>query len=164
MTILLASGKTLAGIANDLSLSPETVSTYRAGILSSLGLKTTAEIIKFAIKEGLTGESIKWYQIIFRSLIYLNDPGDRKNRTSYVSFTIFYKSGKIRIACPVQADLTDEFIEPSVIVFLNELIPPGDTSLKLKLPLISADYPAAYAISGNEGYFEGTDYRNIPVV
>jgi two-component system, NarL family, invasion response regulator UvrY len=50
---LLGSGKTLSAIANELSLSPKTISTYRARILLKLGLNTTADIIKFAITEGL---------------------------------------------------------------------------------------------------------------
>ncbi len=50
---LLGSGKTLAMIAAELSLSPKTISTYRSRILLKLGLNTTADIIKFAIMEGL---------------------------------------------------------------------------------------------------------------
>jgi two-component system, NarL family, invasion response regulator UvrY len=50
---LLGSGKTLSMIANELSLSPKTISTYRARILLKLGLSTTADIIKFALTEGL---------------------------------------------------------------------------------------------------------------
>lgn len=50
---LLGAGKTLAMIADELSLSPKTISTYRARILLKLGLNTTADIIKFAITEGL---------------------------------------------------------------------------------------------------------------
>jgi two-component system invasion response regulator UvrY len=50
---LLAEGKTLSNIATDLSLSPKTISTYRERILSKLNLKTTSDIIRYAIKEGL---------------------------------------------------------------------------------------------------------------
>jgi two-component system, NarL family, invasion response regulator UvrY len=53
---LLASGKTLSGIAEELSLSPKTISTYRERILLKLNLKTTSEIIRYAFKEGLTNE------------------------------------------------------------------------------------------------------------
>jgi len=49
---LLASGMTLSGIAKELSLSPKTISTYRTRILSKLKLKTTSDIIRFAINEG----------------------------------------------------------------------------------------------------------------
>jgi DNA-binding NarL/FixJ family response regulator len=50
---LLAEGKTLSNIATDLSLSPKTISTYRERILAKLNLKTTSDIIRFALKEGL---------------------------------------------------------------------------------------------------------------
>lgn len=50
---LLAEGKTLSHIATDLSLSPKTISTYRERILAKLNLKTTSDIIRYAIKEGL---------------------------------------------------------------------------------------------------------------
>jgi two-component system invasion response regulator UvrY len=50
---LLASGKTLSGIADELSLSPKTISTYRERILEKLSLKSTSDIIRYAIKEGM---------------------------------------------------------------------------------------------------------------
>jgi len=50
---LLAAGMTLSGIAETLSLSPKTISTYRERILDKLKLKTTSDIIRFAIKEEL---------------------------------------------------------------------------------------------------------------
>lgn len=50
---LFAGGKTISTIADELSLSPKTISTYRERILTKLGLKTTSDIIRFAIKEGL---------------------------------------------------------------------------------------------------------------
>ncbi len=49
----LASGKSLKEIGEELSLSAKTISTYRERILDKLGLKSTAEIIRFAIQEGL---------------------------------------------------------------------------------------------------------------
>ena len=49
----LGSGKAIKEIGKDLSLSPKTISTYRERILDKLKLKTTAQIIRFAIKEGL---------------------------------------------------------------------------------------------------------------
>lgn len=51
---LLADGKTLSSIAEILSLSPKTISTYRERILVKLNLKTTAEIIRYAVDNGLT--------------------------------------------------------------------------------------------------------------
>jgi DNA-binding NarL/FixJ family response regulator len=52
---LLGLGKTVGSIANDLSLSVATVSTYRARILEKLDMKTTAELVRYAIQSGLTG-------------------------------------------------------------------------------------------------------------
>ncbi len=50
---LLSSGKTISSIGKELSLSPKTISTYRERILAKLNLKTTSDIIVYAIKEGL---------------------------------------------------------------------------------------------------------------
>jgi len=50
---LLATGKTVTEIANELSLSAKTVSTYRARILVKLNLRNTAEIIRYALEHGL---------------------------------------------------------------------------------------------------------------
>lgn len=50
---LIASGKTVSEIAEELSLSVPTISTYRARILEKLHMKTNAEITRFAIESGL---------------------------------------------------------------------------------------------------------------
>jgi len=50
---LIAEGKTVGDIALGLCLSVKTISTYRERILEKLCLKTTADIIRYAIKEGL---------------------------------------------------------------------------------------------------------------
>jgi len=50
---LLAAGKSVSEIAAQLSLSVKTVSTYRTRILEKLGLKTTAEIMHYALARGL---------------------------------------------------------------------------------------------------------------
>jgi DNA-binding NarL/FixJ family response regulator len=50
---LLGGGKTVSEIAEELFLSPKTVSTYRARTLEKLGLKNTAEIVQYALREGL---------------------------------------------------------------------------------------------------------------
>jgi DNA-binding NarL/FixJ family response regulator len=50
---MLASGKTGTEIANELTLSVKTISTYRARILEKLKMKNNAEITRYAIKEGL---------------------------------------------------------------------------------------------------------------
>lgn len=50
---MIASGKAVKEIAFDLKLSVKTVSTYRSRILVKLGLKTTAEVIRYAIQHQL---------------------------------------------------------------------------------------------------------------
>jgi DNA-binding NarL/FixJ family response regulator len=50
---LLASGKPISEIGQQLSLSPTTISTYRARILSKMNLKTNAELIRYALENGL---------------------------------------------------------------------------------------------------------------
>jgi DNA-binding NarL/FixJ family response regulator len=50
---LLASGSGASQIAAQLSLSAKTVSTYRARVLDKLNLKTTAALVRYAVKEGL---------------------------------------------------------------------------------------------------------------
>jgi two-component system, NarL family, invasion response regulator UvrY len=52
---LLAYGKTVGQIAEELSLSPKTISTYRERLLSKLRLKNTADLIRYSIMEGLKG-------------------------------------------------------------------------------------------------------------
>lgn len=50
---LIASGKTVGQIAAHLSLSVNTVSTYRARILEKTGLKTNAELMRYAVDHNL---------------------------------------------------------------------------------------------------------------
>lgn len=50
---MLASGKTVRQISDEIALSVKTVSTYRARILVKTGMKTTAELIRYAIEAGL---------------------------------------------------------------------------------------------------------------
>lgn len=50
---LLASGHKLNSIAEVLVVSPKTVSTYRSRIMEKLNLKTTAEIIRYALNNDL---------------------------------------------------------------------------------------------------------------
>lgn len=50
---LLADGLTTKKIATKLFISPHTVETHRQNILLKLGLKNTAELIKYAIQKGL---------------------------------------------------------------------------------------------------------------
>lgn len=50
---LIASGKTISEIAQQLFLSPNTISTYRARILEKLELKNNAELMRYAIRHQL---------------------------------------------------------------------------------------------------------------
>ncbi|MBE7472828.1 MAG: hypothetical protein DPW09_40310 [Anaerolineae bacterium] len=50
---LMASGKTLAEIAEELSLSAKTVSTYRTRLMEKLDLKSNAELMRYAIENRL---------------------------------------------------------------------------------------------------------------
>ena len=50
---MIASGKTVKEISEDLSLSVKTISTYRARILEKMKMKNIAELIRYAIKNGL---------------------------------------------------------------------------------------------------------------
>jgi two-component system invasion response regulator UvrY len=50
---MIASGKTVKDIADELSLSVKTVSTYRARILEKSGMKTNAELIRYALQSQL---------------------------------------------------------------------------------------------------------------
>ena len=51
--VLIASGHKLSEIAEQLSLSPKTVSVYRARLLEKIKLSTNAELTHYAIKNGL---------------------------------------------------------------------------------------------------------------
>lgn len=50
---LIASGKTVSEIAENLNLGVPTVSTYRARILEKLHMKNNAELTRHAIKQGI---------------------------------------------------------------------------------------------------------------
>ncbi len=50
---LIASGKTVGEIAEMLSLSDKTISTYRARLLEKMGMKTSAELTHYAIQNKL---------------------------------------------------------------------------------------------------------------
>jgi DNA-binding NarL/FixJ family response regulator len=52
---LIASGKTVTGIAEELSLSVNTVGTYRARILDKMRMNNNAELTHYAVKNGLVG-------------------------------------------------------------------------------------------------------------
>jgi DNA-binding NarL/FixJ family response regulator len=50
---LIGAGKAAREIASALKLSPKTVSTYRTRILEKLGLRTSAELIRYALQHQL---------------------------------------------------------------------------------------------------------------
>jgi DNA-binding NarL/FixJ family response regulator len=52
---MIASGKRLSDIAEQLTLSPKTVSVYRARVLEKLGLANNSELTVYAIRNGLVG-------------------------------------------------------------------------------------------------------------
>lgn len=49
----LVSGMSLKEIAFELNISIQTVSTYRSRLMSKLNIKTTAELIRFALQHGV---------------------------------------------------------------------------------------------------------------
>lgn len=53
--VMIASGKRLSDIAEELTLSPKTVSVYRARVLEKLGLSNNSEMTVYAIRSGLVG-------------------------------------------------------------------------------------------------------------
>lgn len=53
--LMIASGKTVKEIANELSLSAKTISTNRVRALKKMGMKNNAEITYYAIKHELVG-------------------------------------------------------------------------------------------------------------
>jgi DNA-binding NarL/FixJ family response regulator len=54
--VMIASGKRLADIAEELTLSPKTVSVYRARVLEKLQLTNNSEMTVYAIRAGLVGQ------------------------------------------------------------------------------------------------------------
>lgn len=50
---MIATGKAVGEIATELSLSPKTISTYRARLLEKMNLTTNAELIHYAIRNDL---------------------------------------------------------------------------------------------------------------
>jgi DNA-binding NarL/FixJ family response regulator len=50
---MLACGKTVTQMADELALSVKTISTYRARILEKMDMKNNAELIHYAIQNQL---------------------------------------------------------------------------------------------------------------
>jgi two-component system invasion response regulator UvrY len=51
--LMISSGKTVSGIAEEMSLSVKTVSTYRVRILEKMNLRNNAELVTYAVRNGL---------------------------------------------------------------------------------------------------------------
>ncbi|MET0312112.1 MAG: response regulator transcription factor [Burkholderiaceae bacterium] len=51
--VMIASGRKLSEIAEELGLSPKTVSVYRARLLEKMKLSSNAELTHYAVKHGL---------------------------------------------------------------------------------------------------------------
>lgn len=54
--------------------------------------------------------------------------------------------------------------EGDYVLFLNRLRHSSSEDLNFKLPLSQKDLPAAQAVLGRTGIFEGRDYRGVPVI
>jgi DNA-binding NarL/FixJ family response regulator len=54
---LITAGRTMKEVAAALGLSPRTVETHKYQIMGVIGLKTTAELIRYAIEQGLARPS-----------------------------------------------------------------------------------------------------------
>ena len=50
---MLGAGRPVGEIAEELKISPKTVSTYRTRILEKLGLQSNADIIRYAVEHHL---------------------------------------------------------------------------------------------------------------
>ncbi len=50
---MIASGKTISQIAEELHLGVTTVSTHRARILEKMGMANNAELMRYAMRNGL---------------------------------------------------------------------------------------------------------------
>ena len=50
---MIVAGKTTTAIADQLSLSVKTVSTYRTRILEKLHLNSTSELIRYGVDHGI---------------------------------------------------------------------------------------------------------------
>jgi DNA-binding NarL/FixJ family response regulator len=52
----LVSGSSVTEIAGEMTLSPNTISTYRSRILSKMDMKTNADLIRYAVSNNLIAE------------------------------------------------------------------------------------------------------------
>lgn len=54
----IARGKTVSEIADQLSLSVKTISTYRARILEKMNLKSNADLVRYALRHDLVEDEV----------------------------------------------------------------------------------------------------------
>jgi two-component system invasion response regulator UvrY len=59
----LGAGVAVNAIANELGLSPKTVRTYRSRILEKMSIRSTAELIFYAVQNGLVGQAVTGGQL-----------------------------------------------------------------------------------------------------
>lgn len=50
---MIASGKSISKIADELSLSPKTISTYRSRVLEKMQMSSNAELVRYAVENRL---------------------------------------------------------------------------------------------------------------
>jgi DNA-binding NarL/FixJ family response regulator len=50
----IAAGQALGQIADELHLSPKTVSTHKMRLMQKLNLQTNADLLKYAVRHGIT--------------------------------------------------------------------------------------------------------------
>jgi two-component system invasion response regulator UvrY len=50
---MMANGKTVEEIGDELALSPKTISSYRSRVFRTLGVSRASEVIKYALERGL---------------------------------------------------------------------------------------------------------------
>jgi two-component system, NarL family, invasion response regulator UvrY len=55
---LLASGKTVKEVGNELSLSVKTISTYRTRILEKMDLRNNSQLMRYAVQNGLISNEL----------------------------------------------------------------------------------------------------------
>jgi len=53
---LLAEGRSLKEIATILDISSRTVEFHKYSLMETLGLKTSADLVRFAVKHGIVDE------------------------------------------------------------------------------------------------------------
>ena len=55
IAMMIVNGMSLTDIGEKMFISVKTVSTYRARILGKLGVETNADLVRYAVSQGLTG-------------------------------------------------------------------------------------------------------------